>query len=299
MVHNPRKARGTAPAPTRVQPRRGGLPVIPTTTAGAVSTSTVAVPAHPHPAAATAAIPPDATTSTNPITTGTTAATASIPSTSISDTGPVSTTTSANESEHISAGPAPNNIVHVSTSAPHTLPAATAGGHAHQTTPRTQAAELAALHHQVAELQTQLARATVIRSHEAAAALPRILRPAHGNAGDGFNLRHEMGLDEDKDKYLAIRAGVRSLVAAAQLDPTTHWAHQDVVKLGKVFQVARDTFPYLRRFPNDWATEEFVKSSMKNKRAYAVRTGRPQLLAAMKDALRQRREGSDNSDSED
>ncbi|KAI0052947.1 hypothetical protein FA95DRAFT_1482312, partial [Auriscalpium vulgare] len=65
--------------------------------------------------------------------------------------------------------------------------------------------------------------------------------------------------------------GVRYLVFAAQLDHRVHWRHQDKEKIGRLFRVARSRHPYLCRFVHDWATEEFVKSSLKNRRAYHTR----------------------------
>ncbi|KAI0373515.1 hypothetical protein BV20DRAFT_920496, partial [Pilatotrama ljubarskyi] len=106
-----------------------------------------------------------------------------------------------------------------------------------------------------------------------------IPRPS-GSAGDGFNLRREMGLENKPRLYRSIQVSscilpfhctqrtIRSLVGNAGIDHRLVWRRQPKDVLGKLFRVARKRQPYLHRFVNDWATEELVKQYLKNRRAY-------------------------------
>ncbi|CDO70666.1 hypothetical protein BN946_scf184761.g3 [Trametes cinnabarina] len=97
-----------------------------------------------------------------------------------------------------------------------------------------------------------------------------IPRP-RGCAGDGFNLREEMGLQGQPRLYRAIQRCVRAMVGRAGLDWRIPWRSQPKEEIVKIFRVARKRQPYLRRFTNDWATEEFAKQYLKNHRAYCRR----------------------------
>ncbi|KAF9472873.1 hypothetical protein BDN70DRAFT_937846 [Pholiota conissans] len=82
-----------------------------------------------------------------------------------------------------------------------------------------------------------------------------------GSRKKGFNLVRAMGLKSRKGEYKIIRATVRKYVDAAMLNTGGHFKDQEAEKLGAIYKLARDQFPYLTRdrFPNDWATSEIVK----------------------------------------
>ncbi|KAJ3001435.1 hypothetical protein NUW54_g6424 [Trametes sanguinea] len=108
---------------------------------------------------------------------------------------------------------------------------------------------------------------------------PIVQRP-RGSAGYGFNLRHAMGLGDNLKLYRSIQRTVRALVGNAGLDHRVIWRRQPKEVIGKVLRVARKRQPYLRRFVNDWATEELAKQYLKNRRAYCRRMNYDQDDAA-------------------
>lgn len=101
----------------------------------------------------------------------------------------------------------------------------------------------------------------------------QIHRPSKGSAGDGFNLQVEMGLEDDDRLYKSIRRTIRTIANGSHLDWCLPWYRQDKTKIGRIMLLARKRQPYLERFARDWATEEFLKSHLKNKRRYNKRMG--------------------------
>jgi len=139
--------------------------------------------------------------------------------------------------------------------------------------------------------------------------LPSIPRPEKGTAGNGFNLCAAMELGDDPILYGTVRVSrsssfilflfmnlaqrcVRSLADRAGLDYTIRWHAQNKETVGKIigavspinlffsflftegctFQ-ARERHSFLSRYPRGWPVEEFLKTYLKNKRAYARRKG--------------------------
>ncbi|KDQ21485.1 hypothetical protein BOTBODRAFT_25932 [Botryobasidium botryosum FD-172 SS1] len=89
-----------------------------------------------------------------------------------------------------------------------------------------------------------------------------------GEHGRDFNVQCEMGLDGPgrRGLYLNILATVRDLIAAEGLDRTLWFRQQDPVKMARLYVTARDRFPLLKQFRNDWATAEIVKQALRNSR---------------------------------
>ncbi|KIM38668.1 hypothetical protein M413DRAFT_29912 [Hebeloma cylindrosporum] len=94
----------------------------------------------------------------------------------------------------------------------------------------------------------------------------QIIRPK-GEAGSrrrGFILYDAMGLHKMENgpvMYDRMRDSVRKACIRVGLDLGGHYRHQDPEKLGQVFHLVRNTFPYLTtdRFPHNWAVAEMVK----------------------------------------
>lgn len=137
-----------------------------------------------------------------------------------------------------------------------------------------------------------------------------IPRPERGAGGKGFNLQEAMGLADDDETYTLLRVSllrvhatiykltnsrlqrsVRDLSAQAGLDCSVLWYRQpkDIISkiigavsipclnpssfFSEVIFQARQRHSYLKRFPHGWAVEEFLKTNLKNKRAYARKRG--------------------------
>ncbi|KAF9457720.1 hypothetical protein BDZ94DRAFT_1326070 [Collybia nuda] len=100
-----------------------------------------------------------------------------------------------------------------------------------------------------------------------------IPRPPRGVAGDGYNLQVAMELQDDTELYKAIRCCVCTLVANAGLDPLVFWNRQPSVVISQIIRMAQSQHTYLKRFHNGWAVQEFIKSHLKNRRAYARKCG--------------------------
>ncbi|EED85497.1 predicted protein [Postia placenta Mad-698-R] len=66
---------------------------------------------------------------------------------------------------------------------------------------------------------------------------------------------------------------IRTIANGSHLDWCLPWYRQDKTKIGRIMLLARKRQPYLERFARDWATEEFLKSHLKNKRRYNKRMG--------------------------
>ncbi|KAF9470410.1 hypothetical protein BDN70DRAFT_939735 [Pholiota conissans] len=102
-----------------------------------------------------------------------------------------------------------------------------------------------------------------------------ISRPP-GTCSTNWSLQVEMGLAGSvaKDaKYAALLRGLRDLVLNAGMNWEVGWREIPAVQKSKVFQVARDRYPILKRYVNDWATAEMVKQYIKNKRAHHYHNG--------------------------
>ncbi|TFK65414.1 hypothetical protein BDN72DRAFT_845569 [Pluteus cervinus] len=92
-----------------------------------------------------------------------------------------------------------------------------------------------------------------------------------GTAGKDFSIQVEMRLasSENKDeKYKAVLRSLHDLVLGARLEWTLPWKAISTGDKAKLFQVAREHHPILKRYTNDWATEELVKRFLKNRRSY-------------------------------
>jgi len=70
-----------------------------------------------------------------------------------------------------------------------------------------------------------------------------------------------------------IQREVHSLTIQAGLDCADDFKNQPAAQLGLVYKLAREMFPVLERFPNDWATAEMVKQYLYNKRKNSVKKG--------------------------
>ncbi|KAF8229723.1 hypothetical protein L208DRAFT_1154457, partial [Tricholoma matsutake] len=96
--------------------------------------------------------------------------------------------------------------------------------------------------------------------------------PEKGVAGNGFNLQEAMGLADDGETYNLLRRAVRDLSAKAGLDCTVLWHRQPKELISKIIG-AVSRHGYFKQFPHGWPIEEFLKSNLKNKRAYACKRG--------------------------
>ncbi|KAJ6538262.1 hypothetical protein DFH09DRAFT_893741, partial [Mycena vulgaris] len=102
-----------------------------------------------------------------------------------------------------------------------------------------------------------------------------IPRPA-GSAGNNFNIQDAMGLgqnEKDRELYKALMRNTRDLVLQAGINWELAWAKTPAEAKAKLYAVARERHPILKRYVNDWATEELVKQYIKNKRRHGYRKG--------------------------
>ncbi|KAF9800013.1 hypothetical protein IEO21_10457 [Rhodonia placenta] len=141
-----------------------------------------------------------------------------------------------------------------------------------------------ALKAKIRRLEAQVETISSGQTHSAQTT-SQIHRPSKGSAGDGFNLQVEMGLEDDDRLYKSIRSKltvslcnqhkrtIRTIANGSHLDWCLPWYRQDKTKIGRIMLLARKRQPYLERFARDWATEEFLKSHLKNKRHYNKRMG--------------------------
>ena len=136
-----------------------------------------------------------------------------------------------------------------------------------------------------------------------------IPRPDKGVAGNGFNLQEAMGLADDPETYALLRVSPRTACWHAYLahdcsalsgtwqlkqgltvqyygtvNPKTLSAKlleryvsllfkRRIFHSKKCILQARQRHTYFKKFPHGWAIEEFLKSNLKNKRAYARKRG--------------------------
>ncbi|KAJ3501991.1 hypothetical protein NLJ89_g9088 [Agrocybe chaxingu] len=95
-------------------------------------------------------------------------------------------------------------------------------------------------------------------------------------AGKDFSIQIAMGLagsNKKNDKYTAILRSLRDLVLQSRINWELPWTEIPAGEKAKLFQVARERHPVLKRYMNDWATEEIVKRYMKNKRSHHYSSG--------------------------
>ncbi|KAH9943972.1 hypothetical protein B0H21DRAFT_664768, partial [Amylocystis lapponica] len=95
--------------------------------------------------------------------------------------------------------------------------------------------------------------------------LTKIPKPK-GSAGNGFKLVEEMRLVGNEALYSAILREVARLSIQAGLDYCTDFKNQPAAELGLVYKLAREMFPMLEEFENDWPTAEIIKQYLYNKR---------------------------------
>ncbi|KAF5309635.1 hypothetical protein D9758_018933 [Tetrapyrgos nigripes] len=102
-----------------------------------------------------------------------------------------------------------------------------------------------------------------------------IPRP-RGTAGKDFSIQVAMNLAGSvaKDvKYKALQRRVKDLVGHARVPYDIPWKDVAVQTKSLLFEAARQDQPFLRRYQNDWATEELSKQYLKNKRKNAYKNG--------------------------
>ncbi|KAJ7845963.1 hypothetical protein B0H14DRAFT_3454699 [Mycena olivaceomarginata] len=90
------------------------------------------------------------------------------------------------------------------------------------------------------------------------------------------NIQNEMGLGgnaNDREQYLAIMRNMHDLTHQASINWEQPRAKTPAGAKEKLFAVARERHPILKRYENDWATEELVKQYIKNKRRHGYRKG--------------------------
>ncbi|KAL7283908.1 hypothetical protein ACG7TL_001180 [Trametes sanguinea] len=103
----------------------------------------------------------------------------------------------------------------------------------------------------------------------------RIPKPK-GTAGNSYNLCTAMGLDGDPELYETIRTDVREIVHRAGLDYSLVWNKQPLGVITRIFDLARERHPILRRYAHDWATADLVKGNLRRTRYYR-KSGRDKL----------------------
>ncbi|KAH9921277.1 hypothetical protein B0H21DRAFT_843729 [Amylocystis lapponica] len=118
-------------------------------------------------------------------------------------------------------------------------------------------------------------------------ALTKIPKPK-GSAGNGFKLIDEMNLQGNQALYNSMLREIAQLSIQAGLDYRTDFKNQPAAELGLVYKLAREMFPTLEQFANDWPTAEIVKQYLYNKRKNSVKKGyippRAERLKSAKDA---------------
>ncbi|PIL31776.1 hypothetical protein GSI_06480 [Ganoderma sinense ZZ0214-1] len=131
------------------------------------------------------------------------------------------------------------------------------------------------LHKELETLRAQLARAnkklkkasestnkSKVKAIEPQPLIPRL----SGMLGKDWRLQTAMGLVQDKPLYTKILSDVRKLVIKAGLDTSKGIRKQDPVKLGAIYEIARDKRPLLTQFENDWATSQIIIQYLANVR---------------------------------
>ncbi|KAI8998958.1 hypothetical protein BD414DRAFT_533757 [Trametes punicea] len=156
-------------------------------------------------------------------------------------------------------------------------------------------AQIAALQNQVAEMEAakeaaekelQHAQATI---DEQAAALNSTNPDSHESTAADGGTRNEMiprpkpqkgrhirirqGMRIDLSDYKAIQRTIRKLVVKVSLDWTKDFRLQDAEKLAMLYSLARQAYPVLGRYEDNWATAELAKQYMQNARSHARSEG--------------------------
>ncbi|KAH6869699.1 hypothetical protein BKA70DRAFT_1451775 [Coprinopsis sp. MPI-PUGE-AT-0042] len=139
------------------------------------------------------------------------------------------------------------------------------------------AAALAAAENARKELEEKLKNTASLpaTSDESAVEEGIVGRPS-GTAGQDYSIQVKMGLAGSSKKnkiYQGLLRYMRDLGVRGGLDWQLPWADISATEKAKVFQVARKAHPFLKRFHNDWATEEMLKQYFRNKRKNAYRNG--------------------------
>ncbi|KAJ7131800.1 hypothetical protein C8R43DRAFT_1133477 [Mycena crocata] len=138
-----------------------------------------------------------------------------------------------------------------------------------------------------AHLEKQLARAKANEVNSAGDHNIQVERPK-GTAGINFNIQDAMGLGEcaeDRKQYVSIMGDMRDLVFEAGIKWEVPWAKTPAELKGKFYAVARERHPILKRYVNDWATDELAKQFIRNRRRNEYKKGtlqRPAEFAYLK-----------------
>ncbi|CDO74532.1 hypothetical protein BN946_scf184859.g3 [Trametes cinnabarina] len=77
-----------------------------------------------------------------------------------------------------------------------------------------------------------------------------------------------MGLDIDPELYETIRTDVRDIIHQVSLDYSLVWHKQPISVISRIFNLAREHHPILRRYAHDWATADLVKGNLRRTRYY-------------------------------
>ncbi|KIJ43366.1 hypothetical protein M422DRAFT_253246 [Sphaerobolus stellatus SS14] len=85
-----------------------------------------------------------------------------------------------------------------------------------------------------------------------------------GECGRDYSLKEEMELDDDEEKYKAIRHTVRDLVHHSGMQRGVTYIKQDKEKVLGVILQARKDEPYLDEFEGDWAIIDIIKGVLHN-----------------------------------
>ncbi|KAM6489978.1 hypothetical protein JOM56_014557 [Amanita muscaria] len=96
---------------------------------------------------------------------------------------------------------------------------------------------------------------------------PPIPRPR----GSNFSLQEAMMLEDDNEQYKGLRHAVRDAVRFSGADCQRTWRKQDFVKLSAIKAVVLQRQPYFKKYEDEWPIGEFIRSHMKNMRAYQRR----------------------------
>ncbi|TDL13334.1 hypothetical protein BD410DRAFT_847057 [Rickenella mellea] len=160
-----------------------------------------------------------------------------------------------------------------------------------------------ALQDKNSELETRIATLTAQLEKETAAkaAAQKKLQAAGGqkNAGGelrlrpkgtagaggakGYNLMFEMGLGDNKEKYLAIGRSVRDNVSKVGLDKSKPYRDQPAEDLGRLFALVRNEHKFLGKFDNNWPIAELAKQYLRNHRK--AHNKKKQAAATQEDEL--------------
>ncbi|THU94656.1 hypothetical protein K435DRAFT_839781 [Dendrothele bispora CBS 962.96] len=142
--------------------------------------------------------------------------------------------------------------------------------------PVTDVNEVAELRAQLAELlQKNKSLEQQLQAAPPSANVDSIPRPT-GTAGKDFSIQVAMNLagSVSKDgKYKALQRCVKDLVGHARVPYDIPWKQVPVQTKSLLYEAARQDQPFLRRYQNDWATEEIAKQYLKNKRKTAYKNG--------------------------